>query len=225
MRADGTKVGDLLNKLVDARMDLSGTTKDSEEANTAFSHAVPVATAKVTDQSQTEELQVRKVKDKDTYYAKSSVVDGIYKIDSSLGQELDKNLDDFRNKNIFDFSYSEPTKIDMHDGAKSYYLVKGGPDWWINGKKMDPDSVQTLISDLRDLSANKFVDSGFVAPMIDLTVTSDDGKRVEKVSIAKSGDSFIAKRENEPSLYYLEPGNIDALEKAAADIKPTAAAK
>jgi hypothetical protein len=227
LRADGVKVGDLVSKLTEARIDLSGSSKDAQEAASGFSRAMPVATVKVTDQSQTEELQIRedKGKDKDTYYAKSSVVEGIYKVDSSLGQALDKNLDEFRNKNVFDFSYSEPTKIEMHDGANAYYLIKGGADWWINGKKMDAQSVQTLISDLRDLSATKFTDSGFTAPAIDLTVTSEDGKRVEKVSIAKFGDGFLAKRENEPALYCLEAGTVNAIEKAAEGIKPAVTSK
>jgi hypothetical protein len=42
------------------------------------------------------------------------------------------------------------------------------------------------------------------------------------VSIAKSGSSYIAKRENEPTLYQLDSSAVDALQKAADDIKPAA---
>jgi Domain of unknown function (DUF4340) len=220
LRADSVKVGELVGKLTDAHMDLPGSDKGATETASAFAHATRVATAKVTDPSGTQELQVHK--NKDTYYAKSSVAEGVYKVDSSLGQALDKKLDDFRNKKLFDFGYNEPSKIEMHDGSKVYFLSKGGADWWQNGKKMDAGSVETLISDLRDLSASKFVDSGMTQPTIELTVTSDDGKRVEISSIAKSGDGFIAKRENDPTLYYLESSPVDALQKAAADIKPDA---
>src|SRR5205809_2457349 len=55
---------------------------------------------------------------------------------------------------------------------------------------------------------------------IDVTVTSDSGKRVEKVLIAKSGDRYIAKRENEPALYELNASAITDMQKAAADVKP-----
>jgi hypothetical protein len=221
LRADSVQVGELVGKLADARMDLSESDNDSKEAASAFARATPVATAKVTDQSGTQEVQIRK--DKDTYYAKSSVVEGAYKVESSLGQALDKGLDDFRNKKLFDFGYSEPGKIELHNGSTAYFLSKGGPDWWSNGKKMDPESVQDLISKLRDLAASKFVDSGFANPAIEVTVTSDDGKRVEKVSIAKSGSGYIAKRENEPTLYQLDPSSVDRLQKAADDLKPAAA--
>ena len=61
-----------------------------------------------------------------------------------LGTGLDKSLDDFRNKKLFDFGFTDVNKLEMHDGAKSYFLTKGGQDWWIDGKKMDPDQRRRL---------------------------------------------------------------------------------
>jgi hypothetical protein len=218
LRADGTQVGDLVRQLSDAKMDLSGS---EANASSAFAHAAALATAKVTDESGTQQLQVRK--NKDTYYAKSSAVEGAYKIDSEVGKQLEKGVDDFRNKKLFDFGYNDPNKLELHNGSKSYYLTRGSggsEDWWSNGKKMNYDTVDSLISDLRDLSASKFLDSGFSNPEIEATVTSDDGKRRERVQIAKSGDRYIAKRENEPGLYQLDSKSVDDLLKAADGIKP-----
>src|SRR5438876_3402024 len=65
LRADGTQVGDLLRALTEAKMDLSA----SGDAASGFSKGSPVVTAKLTDVSGTQELQIRK--SKDTYYAKS----------------------------------------------------------------------------------------------------------------------------------------------------------
>lgn len=220
LRADSTQVSELVGKLTDARMDLSTANADATETASAFDRAALIATAKLTNPSGTQELQIRK--DKDNYYAKSSVVEGFYKVDATLGQALDKKLDDFRNKKLFDFGYSEPTKIEMHDGSKAYFLSRTGADWWSNGKKMDADSVETFISSLRDLAASKFVDSDFANPTIRLIITSDDGKRVENVSLAKSRDGFLAERENDPTLYYLEANPIETLQKTAGDIKPAA---
>ncbi|HEX6804071.1 MAG TPA: DUF4340 domain-containing protein [Terriglobales bacterium] len=219
-RADGTQVSDLLNKLTDAKMDLAGS--DAGDASSAFAKSSPVATAKLTDESGTQELQVRK--SKDTYYAKSSAVNGAYKVTSDLGKALAKNVDDFRNKKLFDFGYSDPNRIELHSGSKSYFLTRGTggyDDWWSNGKKMD-SNADTVVSDIRDLSASKFVDSGFSNPTIDLAVTSDDGKRIEKVAIAKSGDHYVAKRDNDPSLYQIDASPVDDLLKAADALKPAA---
>jgi len=217
LRADNFTVEDLVRRLKDAKMDLSATNADEKKAASAFSSGAPVATAKVTDAAGTQELQIRK--SKDDYYAKSSAVAGVYKVANDLGQALDKNLDDFRNKKLFDFGFDEPNKVELRDGSKAYFLTKGGPDWWSNGKKMDDSSVQALIDKVRDLSASKFVDSGFTTPVIDLAVTSNDGKRTEKVLISKSGDTYIAKRENEPSLYQLDSKPVEELQKSAADVK------
>jgi Domain of unknown function (DUF4340) len=221
LRADGTQVEDLVRNLTGAKMELSAT-DDAKKIAAAFASGTPVATAKVTDESGTQELQVRK--SKDDYFAKSSVVDGIYKVASTVGQGLDKGLDDFRNKKLFDFGYNEPDKIEVHDGTKSYFLTHGGQDWW-NGtsQKLDPGSAQSLVDKIRDLSANKFLESGFSQPTLELTVISKDNKLTEKVLLAKSGDNYIAKRDNEPSLYQITSQAVSDLEKAAQDLKLAAA--
>ncbi len=218
LRADGAQVDDLLRKSKDAKMDLSVSADDAKKAASAFSAGTPVATVKVTDPSGTQSLDIRK--NKDDYYAKSSTVEGVYKISNDVGTGVDKSLDDFRNKKLFDFAFNEPSKIDLHINSKAYDLQKGGEDWFSNGKKMDNISVQSLLDKLRDLSASKFVDSGtFGAPVADLAVTSNDGKRVEKVLISKEGNDYIAKRENEPALYGLDGKTVDDLSKAASDVK------
>ena len=55
-----------------------------------------MATAKLTGDAGVQTLEVRK--NKTDYYAKSSVVAGTYKVDSALGQALDKKPEDFQSK-------------------------------------------------------------------------------------------------------------------------------
>jgi len=220
LRADNFQVAELVRKLTDARMNLSGSDKDTQEAASAFAHGTPVRIAKVTDQTSTQELQIRK--NKDTYYAKSSAVEGAYKVEGDLGQTVNKGLDDFREKKLFDFGFNDPSKIEMHNGPKAYFLTRSGADWWSNGKKMEAPGVQEFVTKLRDLAATKFVDSGFNNPTIQVAVTSEDGQHTDNVSIAKSDDGYIAKRENDASLYYLESSAVGALQKAADDLKPFA---
>jgi len=220
MRADTFAVSELVRKLTDARMDLSSSDKAETESDSAFAKDTPLVTVKITDESSTQQLQIRKAKD--VYYAKSSQVDGAYKVDSSLADTVSKKVEDFRNKKLFDFGYSEPYKLEIHSGPKAFSFVRGGQDWWDNGKKMDEDSVRSLIATLRDLSAETFVDSGFTSPQIDATVTSDDGKQVERVQISKSGPNYIAKRENDATLYQLTTTAVEDLQKSLADIRPAA---
>jgi hypothetical protein len=218
-RADRSPVEELLRTLRDAKMDLTAS-EDEKKVAAAFSSATPFATAKITDVSGTRELQVRK--NKDDYYAKSTAVVGVYKISSGTGTGLDKSLDDFRNKKLFDFGFADPDKIELHDGPKSYFFTHSGNDWWSHGTKMDPGTASTFIDKIRDLSASKFLDTGFTTPVLDLIVTSDGGKRTEKILLSRNGDKYLAKRENEPALYELNASVVTELQKSAADLKPAA---
>jgi hypothetical protein len=218
-RADDSKVEELIRKLADAKMDLSASDDDQKKAAAAFSSGTAVATAKVTDASGTEELQVRK--NKEDYYAKSSAVEGAYKVGNDLGTALDKTVDDFRNKKLFDLGFTDPEKIELHEGARAYFLTKGGSDWFSgDGKKVDAIGAEAFVEKVRDLAASKFVESGFGARELEVTAISKSGKSIEKVLIAKDDDHYVAKRDGEPALYQLDPVMVTGLEKAAEDIRP-----
>ena len=223
LRADLEQVDALVRSLREARIETFSGTDDAKAAS-SFRSASPFAVAKVTGSSGTQELEIRRAKD--DYFAKSSALSGIYKVPSSLGPSLDKSLDVFRNRKLFDFGYADPDKIDIHDGSKSYFFTRSGSDWWgPDGKKLDEASMQPLLNSLRELSAEKFPDSGFTSPALELTIISKDNKRTEKVSICKNGDNYIAKRDGEPSLYGIPASAIADLEKFAADVKPLAQPK
>jgi len=204
-------------------MDLSASVEDAKKADAAFASGQPVATAKITDAASTQTLDVRK--NKDDYYARSSVVKGAYKVNADLGAGVDKSLDAFRNKKIFDFGFSDPTKIQIRNGSADTTLQKTGSDWKSNGKSMDSAGVQSVIDKLRDLAAVKFVDGGLNAGTLEIDVTSNDGKRFEKVSFAKVPDGYIASRENEPALYQLDAKAVDDILKSIGEIKPAASVK
>jgi hypothetical protein len=195
-----------------------------KKAAAGFASGTQIAVARVTDAAGTQQLQVRRDKDKN-YYARSSAVEGVYKLGSDLGDGLDKGLDDFRNKMVFDFGWNDPTRLEARDGAKQAVYQKSGEKWMAAGKQMDSTSMQTLIDKLRDLSAVKFPETAFASPALEFTVTSNEGKRVEKVALAKSGAEWIAKRENEPSLYQLDAKVVEEIQKAVAGVKEAASAK
>jgi hypothetical protein len=184
-----------------------------------FAGAGKVATATVTDAAGSQTLEIRKDKDKN-YFAKSSVVEGAWKTSAETGDALGKGLDDFRNKKLFDFGFSDPSKIELKNAA----YTKTGDKWMSGPKAMDNATVQALIDKLRDLSATKFSEKGGGTPVFEATVTSNDGKRVEKVTVSK-GDRYFAKRENEPSIYELDAATVEDLQKAAADVKEAAPEK
>jgi hypothetical protein len=217
LRADATQVDALVSKLKDAKMDLTVSDDDAKKAVAAYASGTKIAVATVSDSSGDQSLEVHKDKDKN-YYAKSSVVDGIYKLPSDAGDALDKGLDDFRNKKLFDFGFSDPTKIEL----KGATYLKSGDKWMSGAKTMDNASVQSLIDKLRDLAATKFADKSAGDPALEVTVTSNAGKKVEKVTLRKQGTDYFAQREGEPSIYQLDGKAVDDIQAAASAVKEAA---
>jgi len=214
MRADGGQVDTLIGKLKDAKMDLS---VPADEAAKKFAAAAKVATVTVTDAGGAQTLDVRKDKDKNVY-AKGSAVEGVYKVAADIADALDKGADDFRNKKLFDFGFSDPSKVDL----KVLSYTKIGDKWMLDAKAMDNASVQTLIDKLRDLAAVKFVEKEGGVEVFTAAVTSNSGKRVEKVTITRQGNQYFAQRDKEPGIYEVDGKVVEELQKAAADVKPVA---
>jgi hypothetical protein len=219
LRADGGVVEDLIRKLTDAKMDTTSTEEDDKKAAAAFWGSALIGVAKVTDAAGTQQIEVRRDKDKNCY-ARSSVVEGIHKVASDLGDGMDKGLDDFRNKKLFDFAFSDPNSVEIRDGAKQSSYQKQTDKWMSGSTQVDATTMNALMDKLRDLSAIKFVWGGYTTPEFEAKVTWNGGKRTEKVQISKQGNSWFAKRENEPAIYEIDPKALEDLQKAFAEIKP-----
>jgi hypothetical protein len=212
LRADGSAVDGLVSKLKDAKMDLS-----EADAAKQFAAATKVATVTVTDAGGTQTMEIRRDKDKNVF-AKSSAVEGVYKANADLADGVDKGVDDFRNKKVFDFGFSDPSRVEV----KGTGYTKAGDKWTANGKTMDNASVQNLIDKLRDLAATKFAEKGGGEPVLAASVVSNNGKRNEKVSISKQGTQYFAQRDGEPSIYELDSKVVEDLQKAASEVKEAA---
>lgn len=217
-RADSSQVDALLNQVTDAQWDPS---TDPAKAGAAFAHGTPLATVRLIGSRGTQTLEVRA--DRGDDYALSSVAQGPWKISPVLAQTLSRPVDSFRNKQLFDFAYADPDKIEVHNGATALFLTRSGTNWTSVGQKMNSGSVEDLVTALRDLAASKFVDTGFTSPTLRITVTSG-GHQVESVAIQPTKDGAIAKRDGSPSLYFLDANTFSLLTGAISGIHPAAPA-
>lgn len=216
-RADSPQVDDLLRKLKDAKMDLSGPNP------TDFATAAKIASASVTDASGTQTLEIRRSQSKDkSYYAKSSAVEGIYKLAGDLGDGVkDKDVDTFRNKKLFDFNFSDPAKVEINGAA----YQKSGDKWTGPSGQIDPPSIQSVIDKLRDLSAAKFTAKMAGTQTLEFAVTSGDKPKIEKVTINKAGEVYTAQRGGDTAVYVIDASAFTDLQKTVAGIKPWQAPK
>ena len=221
LRGDTSKMETIIEKLRTATMDPSTSDADMKKAASLFASGAPIATLKATDASGSQELQIRKAAD--GYYAKTTAMDGVYKVPNELGDAVNKDAEDFREKRVFDFAEQDPDKVEMHDGSKGYFLTRSGEDWWSDGKKMDAVTAQEFLRSIRTLTATKFATTGFSGPQLSIVVTSTDGKRMEKVDIAKSGSGYLAKRADGPALFVVDAKSVEDIQKAAGGLKPAEA--
>ena len=97
----------------------------------------------MTDAERQPAARSARAKDKDkTYYAKSSRggrhLQGARTISATA---LDKSVDDFRNKKLFDFAWSDPTKVQI--GSGGYAIRKAATSGPRAAKTMDSTSCRT----------------------------------------------------------------------------------
>ena len=227
MRADSLQVDDLIRKLKDAKMDLTTSDAEPTAAAAAFASGEKVGTASTTDNTGTQTVEIHKAKSKDpkattaVYYAKSSVVAGIYKVAGDIGDSLGKSADDYRNKKLFDFGFNDPSKLEINGVT----YQKSADKWTSGPTQYEAGTIQAVIDKLRDLSASKFSEKMAGTQTLTLAVTSGDNHRFEKATISRDGASYNAQRDGEPAVYVIEARDVDDLQKAISGIKPLSSSK
>ena len=116
-----------------------------------------------------------------------------------MAEGLDKPLEDFRNKKLFDFGFKEITALDLRDGDTRLRVEKKDNKWVLSSegdRELDSEKVQTVIDSLRSLAAASFPSDdaadqskyGLDQPAIEAEVTVAEGESSEKVLITEAGE-------------------------------------
>ena len=226
MRGDNFSVGDLARAIQDAQM--TSVVSDSDEApEGAFDR--PYATAEVVDQKGAHTLTIGKVGD--LYYAKSSDQPGVYEISSTTAESLDKDIDDLRNKKLFDFGFAAISRIQVKAAGKAATIAKQDDKWVLasdGDRELDSEKVQTLIDSLRNLTAIAFPSEsasdhgsyGLSSPAIEAEVQeSEEGKQPEKVVVSDPAQTRVyAARVGEGTVYEVEKAPAEEIGRALEDV-------
>lgn len=223
LRADNFTVGDLVRAARNAEM--TKVIAEGSDAAPTASFDKPQAIVEIVDEAGTHTLTVAKQAD-GVYYAKSSDLTGVYEVSSTLAESLDKPLDDFRNKKLFDFGFSDPEKLDVRGWDKHAVVVKKDDKWLLDsdgGRELDSSKVQTLIDSLRGLASTAFTSDsaadkakyGLSNPTIEAEVTRAEGKGVEKIAIGDpAAERVYAARDGMPSTYEVEKSAVEEIQRS-----------
>ena len=227
LRADNFTVGDLVRSLRNAEM--MSVLEEGEESSGKYDFSKPSATAEIVDEGGTHTLTVAKGKDEE-YYAKSSnLPGGVYEVSSTMAGGLDKKLEDFRNKKLFDFGFREISKLELRDGDTRVVVEKKEDKWRLTSgddRELDSGKVQAAIDKLRNLTATSFTSDdesdlgkyGLSSPAIEAKVAPTEGSGDEVVISSPEEDQVYAARSGQPSTYEVEKSAVEAIQQAIKDL-------
>ena len=177
--------------------------------------------------------------DKDnTVYARDAARPAVVTVEQSLLDDLKKDADNYRRKDLFEFRPFNATHIELTRNGETVVLdrVKGAndkPDTWKrvspNPGDVDKEKMDGLLSKLSNMRASSFLDStaktGVDKPALVVAVKFDEGKKEEKVTFGQEGNDVYAVRPGEPGAAKADKADLDEATKSFDEIaKPAAPA-
>jgi hypothetical protein len=219
-RSDYSAVEGFITRLSSANMSTLVEESATDLANYGLDK--PVMTVTIGAGSAKTVLEVGKTENDQTY-AKDASRPIVFTVDSTLQADLDKNFDDYRKKELFEFRpfYLARMRavLDAPGGPKTYEIEKVAPakpgeaDTWkvtrVGGASHTPDSaaMDDLLNKLVALTAESFVSgntrTGLDTPALVVSTSYDDGK-FERVRFGSVGDNAYAVRDGEAGVAKLD---------------------
>jgi hypothetical protein len=170
-----------------------------------------------------------------TVYARDLSRPAIVTIESNILDELKKDPAEYRQKDLFDARGFNATRLEIVRAGQTYAFEKTkvknkeGQDEekWRQlapqARELDQPAFDTLLSALTNIRATGFVDAAAAkalsTPELSATIKFDEGKKEDKVAVAKSGTDGFASRAGEPGAAKIDPSAIDAVTKALQELK------
>ena len=207
----------------------------------------PTMTVRIGAGSATTVLEVGKTENGDMY-ARDASRPLVFTLDSTLATDLNKNFDDYRKKELFEFRpfYLDKMRavLDAPAGPKTYEFEKqppakpSEPETWkvtrVGGAShvVDQSAMDDLLNKLAGIKAESFVDAktktGIDKPALVVSASYDAGK-FERVRFGQVGEAAFGQRDGEPSVAKIDEGSMraamQAFDIAVTPKEPTPPAK
>ena len=169
-------------------------------------------------------FELGKEADAASVWARDPSKAAVFSINNGVAMELQKKVEDFRRKEVFDFRPYNTTRFEITRGkeTRAFERVKGtgenAVDTWKQvvpaAKTVDSSNFEGALLDLSNLRAESFVSAagsgtGHNNPAAVIVVKFDDGKKEERVVIGTAGASVFATRADQPGALKLEAGKYE----------------
>ncbi len=225
--ADFGSVEGLIGRLQSARMQSNVTNEATPADLKKYGLEKPEVTLHVNAGSEKATLLVGGKADNNAVYVRDASKPAVMTMESSLADDLRKNADEYRRKDIFAFRAYTANRLEMTRNNQTvvFEKVKGTgtsandassvnpQETWHrvspNAGDVDKDKMAAFLAKLEGMRALSFVEStaktGLDSPAMTVVAKFEEGKKEERVTFGKAGDSVYAARPGDPGA-----GKIDA---------------
>jgi len=163
-------------------------------------------------------------------YARDASKPVVMTLEATLLDDFKKGADDYRRRDLFAFRAYDANRVEITRGGQTvaFNKIKGAKpedeDKWqraaaAGGKPADADKEKmgVFLAKLESIRATSFVDSaaktGLESPAMTVYAKFDDGKKEERVTFGKSGDTVYASRPGEPGAAKVSTTEFDDINK------------
>ena len=224
VRADRFTVQGLVDELGSASM--QSIVEESKKDLGQYGFSNPTLTLHLSGAKGGQTLVLGK-KDGSNYYAMNTAVGPVFTLGSDFLTQFQKGPSDLRSKDLFTFSTYEAKKVTVQGPKGSRTLVQHTDGKWEQTQPasmvVSSDKMQSLLQDLRDLSAQSFPTKnptdlaayGLTKPKYTFQVQYGDHNQTETVQVSQVGDHVYARLSTD-----LVPSELskDAISKLQKDL-------
>lgn len=231
-RGDFSTIEGLVSRL--SGLQMKAVVDEAEAAKVSFEK--PAATAKLGTGSSQATVVIGGEAAEGTVYARDLSRPLVFTIDSSILEELKKDLSEYRQKDLFDARSFNATRLEVTRGGETHVFEKAtaknaeGQDEqkWRQlapqARDLDGPAFDTLLSAITGVRATTFVDDAaakkaLASPELTALVRFDDGKKEERVTFARAGSDAYASRAGDPGAAKIEASALDSIVKALQELK------
>jgi hypothetical protein len=232
-RADFTSVDSIVNRLHTLQMK----SLVAPDAATLVGYGLdkPATTIRLGSGSSQAVLLIGKEAGEGAVYAKDQSRPAVITIDASIVTDATKDAGEFRQKDLFDARAFNTNRVDIVRGNETIAFERSNTkdkdgkeeNKWKqvspSARDVDQTKVDNLLSAITAARATGFVDStaktSLDKPELTVTIKFDEGKREEKVALARSGSDGYAARTGEPGAAKVDIAAIESIVKSLEALK------
>jgi Domain of unknown function (DUF4340) len=203
VRADHFTVEGLVDELGSASMKSVVAEEKRDLGRYGFSN--PTMTIHLTGDNGAETLVLGK-KDGANYYAMNTAVGPVFTLGSDFLTQFQKQPSDLRSKDLFTFSTFEANQVTVQGPKGRRVFIQHKNSKWEQTEpasmEVSGDNMETLLQDLRDISANSFpkknpthlASYGLAKPEYTFQVQYGDKNKTQTVQVSQVGGKVYARR-------------------------------